>query len=109
MLMIILITVGFMVLDVVTGAIQAILNKTWTSEQMRVGLTHKLGLIGAIALCVLLAYAQTFVDIGATVPTVQVCCAGILFMETGSIIENLKKLNPDLNTILPDQNKDKEE
>ncbi|MCC8076405.1 MAG: phage holin family protein [Clostridiales bacterium] len=95
-----LITCAFIALDFVTGLIQAVATGTFSSSIMRQGLFHKLALLMCIALGILIDYAQGFVDLGVTVPVAGAICGYICVMETGSSIENICKINPDL---MPDK------
>ncbi|MCD7886730.1 MAG: phage holin family protein [Clostridiales bacterium] len=91
-----LITCAFIALDFVTGLVQAVATGAFSSSIMRQGLFHKLALLMCIALGILVDYAQGFVDMGVTVPVAGAVCAYIAIMETGSSLENICKINPDL-------------
>ncbi len=95
-----LITCAFIALDFITGLIQALATGTFSSSVMRQGLFHKLGLLLCMALGILVDYAQTWLELGATVPVAGAVCAYIVIMEIGSSLENICKINPDL---LPDK------
>lgn len=94
--MIYLITFAFIVLDFVTGLIKAFKEKAYTSTIMRQGLFHKCGSILCIVFGALVDYAQSYLDLGVTVPVALTMCAYVVLMEIGSIIENLCKINPDI-------------
>lgn len=98
--MVYFITALFIVLDMVTGLIKAFKEKNYTSSIMREGLFHKCGSILCVVFGVLVDYAQTFVDIGVTVPVALSLCVYVILMEIGSIVENLCAINPE---ILPDK------
>ena len=98
--MVYLITALFIVLDMVTGLIKAFKEKNYTSSIMREGLFHKCGSVLCILFGVLVDYAQTFVDIGVTVPVALAICVYIILMEIGSVIENICAINPE---IMPDK------
>lgn len=90
--------------DVITGLIKAFATNSYSSTKMREGLWHKAAII---AVCIL-AYALEMVtglmdfsilpgwEQGATIPIVNAVTAYIVVMETGSIIENIVAINPDL-------------
>ena len=98
--MVYVVTAGFIAMDMISGLIKALKEKKYTSSVMREGLFHKCGSILAVIFGVLVDYAQTFVDLGVTIPVAVSICAYIILMEVGSIIENIGKINPD---ILPEQ------
>ena len=98
--MIYIITGSFILLDLITGLIKAFKEKSYTSSVMREGLFHKAGSILIVAFGCLVDYAQTFIDIGVTVPVTLSICGYIVLMEIGSIIENICIINPQ---ILPDK------
>ncbi|MCC8075921.1 MAG: phage holin family protein [Clostridiales bacterium] len=95
-----LITCAFIALDFITGLVQALATKTFASSVMREGLFHKVGIVLIIFLGVLIDYAQGYMDMGVTVPVAGAVCGYICVMETGSSIENICKIDPDL---MPDK------
>lgn len=95
-----LITCAFIALDFITGLVQAIATKTFSSSIMREGLFHKVGLLLIILLGILIDYAQGYVDLGVTIPIAGAVCGYICVMEVGSSIENICKIDPDL---MPDK------
>ena len=72
-------------LDILTGYIQAVINKTVDSKVMREGLLHKCLLIVAILIGYIVEYAFGIKAV-AQVITVYICV-----MEVMSILENVKK------------------
>ena len=98
--MVYVVTACFIGLDMFTGLIKAIKEKEYTSSIMREGLFHKCGSILTVVFGVLVDYAQSFIDLGVSIPIATSICAYIILMEIGSIIENIGKINPD---ILPKQ------
>ena len=87
---------AFILMDLVTGIVKALMKKEFTSTIMRQGLFHKAGSILCILLGVLTDYAQGFLDLGVTVPVTLAICAYICLMEIGSIIENICAINPEI-------------
>lgn len=86
-----------MLLDVISGFIAAIKNHEVSSTKMREGLFHK----GSLVMCIVLAWCiEMFVmhvpDLGFNVPLVIPVCVLIFAMEVVSILENIIKINPDL-------------
>lgn len=87
---------GFILMDMVTGIIKALKEKSFTSSVMREGLFHKTGSILCIVLGVLVDYAQTLIDLGVNVPVAVAICGYVILMEIGSIIENVCVINPEI-------------
>ena len=83
----------FSVLDILTGYIQAVINKNVDSKVMREGLLHKCLLIVAIVVGYVVEFAFGISAI-AQVITVYIC-----IMEVMSILENLKKAGVDLGKL----------
>lgn len=88
-------------LDILTGYIQAVINKNVDSKVMREGLLHKCLLIVAIIIGYVVEYAFGLSAV-STVITVYICV-----MELMSILENIKKAGIDLKIL--DFLKNKEE
>ena len=80
-------------LDILTGYIQAVINKNVDSKVMREGLLHKSLLIVAILVGYVVEYAFRLSAV-AQVITIYIC-----IMEVMSILENLKKAGLDLGKI----------
>ncbi len=94
--MIYAIVFAFILLDFVTGLIKAFATSSFSSTKMREGLFHKSGLILVILLGVLVDYAQGYLELGLTLPVAGSVCTYISLMETGSILENVCEINPQL-------------
>lgn len=92
--MIYLITGAFIVLDFITGLIKAFTTKQFTSSVMRQGLFHKAGSILVVVFGALVDYAQSYIDLGVSIPVASTICLYIILMEIGSIIENVCVINP---------------
>lgn len=89
-------------LDILTGFIQAVINKEVDSRIMREGLLHKLLLILALLMGYTIQYAFNLNFIAKMI-TIYICA-----MEFVSILENFKKAGIDLK-IIGDILKNKEE
>lgn len=90
--------VGVMVVfDVVTGLVQAWVNRDYQSSKMREGLGHKIVLVLIVALAVVIqGFTQHIGDIGWSIPIVWAVCLYILVMEVSSVVENLAAAYPEL-------------
>lgn len=75
----------FSLADIITGYIQAVINKDVQSQVMREGLLHKMLLIVILILSFIMQFAFNLKCISIVV------CLYICLMETTSIFENLKK------------------
>lgn len=87
---------AFVVMDLVTGVMQAVANKTLDSAKMRTGLCHKCGFIMAVILAALVEWSMQFIDLGFTLPLFVPVCVFIILTEIVSIFENVCKLSPEL-------------
>lgn len=83
----------FSVADIVTGYIQAVINKNVDSKVMREGLLHKILLIVIMILSFIMqfSFGVKFISVGV--------CLYICLMETISILENLQKAGIELKII----------
>lgn len=90
------IVAAFVVMDLVTGLMQAVANKTLDSTKMRAGLWHKCGFIMVIILAALVEWTMQFVDLGFTLPLLVPVCVFIILTEIISIFENVCQLSPEL-------------
>lgn len=86
----------FMLLDILTGFIGAMMKGEYASNIMREGLFHKSGEICILVLGALIDYGQSYVGLDYTVPVGIGFISYIVLMEIGSIIENIHKINPEL-------------
>lgn len=90
------IVAAFVMMDLATGIMQAVANKTLDSVKMRDGLWHKCGFILVIILAALVEWAMRFIDLGFTLPLLVPVCVFIILTEIVSIFENVCKLSPEL-------------
>ena len=86
-------TLIFMIADIVSGVIQAIINKKLDSQKMREGLLRKILLILVVILSFIFQYAFNIPAIS------KVVCIYLIVMEIISIMENLKKAGIDLGKL----------
>lgn len=94
--MIIIIACSFMLLDIITGFMQAVINKCVDSQIMKKGLLHKCGFMLAIAFGCLCEYSMLYINLGFTMPIQDAVCIYIIATEVISILENLAKISPEL-------------
>jgi len=91
----------FIALDVVTGYLQAVANKNVQSNIMRKGFWHKLAIIFALICAGVLdvtasVEASVTTGIGIDAPIFDAACVFVIWMELMSVLENIKKMNPQL-------------
>ena len=86
-------TLVFMIADVISGFISAVIQKNVDSQKMREGLLRKILLILIIALSFIVQYAFGITSIS------KVVCIYIIVMEVISILENIKKAGIDLGKL----------
>lgn len=82
-------------LDLLVGITGAVVTRTFSSEKMRAGLLHKFMELCAMALAIILDGALTSGLDLATQPLLLATCAYVGIMETGSVLELIKKYDPD--------------
>lgn len=86
-------TLIFMVADIITGFMQAIINKDVDSQKMREGIMRK----GLLILVIILSFVAQY---AFNIPQVsKVVCLYIIFMEVISILENVKKSGIDIGKL----------
>lgn len=89
-------------LDILSGILAAIFDRSFSSTVLRKGLSHK---IGYIFLMLVVAIIQVALfDPNFTLhfdfPFFNIVCSFIIFMEVMSILENVCKMNPQLNEFI---------
>lgn len=86
-------TLVFILFDVITGFISAIIQKNVDSQKMREGLLRKILLIIIILLSFIVQYGFGITAIS------KIVCIYIISMEVVSILENLQKAGIDLGRL----------
>ena len=97
--MYIIIVLGFIVFDVVTGLIKAGYNGNYNSAIMRQGGFHKSMEVMAMAVAYFVEYAIAYVNIGVDVPAVPAVTVYICIMELISILENICAVNSQMSAL----------
>lgn len=87
-------TLLFMLGDIVSGFISAIINKNVDSQKMREGILRKLLLLVAMGLSFVMQHAFFNINIIS-----KFVCLYIIFMEIISILENLTKAGIDFGKL----------
>lgn len=92
----------FIALDILTGLAKGAATSGQeggglSSEKMKAGFWHKLGIISALVVAGLLdAAAGAGLDLGFQVPIFEAACGYVILMELLSILENISEINPEL-------------
>lgn len=94
--MYLIIVLGFIVFDVMTGLIKAGYNGNYNSAIMRQGGFHKSMEVMAMAVAYFVEYAVAYINIGVDVPAVPAVTVYICIMELISILENICAVNPQM-------------
>lgn len=94
--MYLIIVLGFIVFDVVTGLIKAGYNGDYNSAIMRQGGFHKSMEVMAMAVAYFVEHAIVYINIGVDVPAVPAVTVYICIMELISILENICAVNPQM-------------
>lgn len=84
-------------IDYVTGVVNAIMHGELCSEKMRRGLGHKFAYLAIICVALIVEYGSDYIDLGIELPVFIPVCVGICLIEITSIMENCVKINPELS------------
>lgn len=96
----IIVTTLFIIMDVLVGIIKAVSKTGFRSIKMREGLFHKLGELMCVAFGIICEISFPLVGINIKIPIVSTICIYIVLMETGSIVENLIVISPNIKNLL---------
>lgn len=83
-------------IDYITGVVNAIMHGELSSEKMRQGLGHKFAYLAIICVALIVEYGSDYINLGIELPVFMPVCAGICLIEITSIMENCVKINPEL-------------
>lgn len=87
----------FIVLDVITGFMNALMHSEVDSSKMREGLFHKATFIILIVLFMFIEYVQEYFQFMTELPTGLMVCVYVCVTELVSIMENLAAMNPTIS------------
>lgn len=82
--------------DYITGVVNAIMHGELSSKRMRQGLGHKFAYLAIICVALTVEYGSDYINLGIELPVFIPVCAGICLIEITSIMENCVKINPEL-------------
>lgn len=83
-------------IDYITGVVNAIMHGELSSKKMRQGLGHKFAYLAIICVALIVEYGSDYINLGIGLPIFIPVCVGICLIEITSIMENCAKINPDL-------------
>lgn len=96
MIKVAIVTLVFILFDILTGFLKAAANHDIDSTALRKGLLHKLSEVVAIVFAFLCEYAVQYIHLGVEIPLVIAVCGYIIIMEIISVLENIVEVNPEL-------------
>lgn len=83
-------------IDYITGVVNAIMHGGLSSKRMREGLGHKFTYLAVICVALIVEYGSDYINLGIELPVFIPVCTGICLTEITSIMENCVKINPEL-------------
>ena len=86
----------FIIIDYITGVINAALKNNISSRKMREGLGHKATYIILLSVCYTIDAIQLNTELNLPTKLFPIVSCGILLIELTSIIENICEINPEL-------------
>lgn len=86
----------FIIMDYVTGVINAIMHGKLSSTKMREGLGNKFAYLCVFFIAWFIDFEMEHIDLGFHGALTPLVTVGIVFIELSSIIENIGKINPEL-------------
>ena len=82
-------------IDYITGVVNAIMHGELSSKKMRQGLGHKFAYLAIICVALIVEYGSDYINLGIGLPVFVPVCVGICLIEITSIMEKLcKKSTP---------------
>lgn len=83
-------------IDYITGVVNAVMHGELSSRKMRQGLGHKFAYLAIICVALIVEYGSGYINLGIELPVFIPVCVSICLIEITSIMENCVKINPDL-------------
>lgn len=84
------------VIDIVSGIVDAAMHNAISSSKMREGLYHKSTYAIVLATAWAIEWAEMYADLGFEAPLLAPACVYIAINELFSIVENVGEINPEL-------------
>lgn len=86
----------FIIMDYITGIVNAVMHGNLSSTKMREGLGHKFAYLCIFFVAWFIDFEMGHIDIGFYTALTPIVTIGIVLIELSSIIENIGKINPEL-------------
>ena len=80
-------------IDYITGVVNAIMQGELSSKKMREGLGHKFAYLTVICVALIVEYGSDYINLGIELPIFIPVCVGICLTEITSITENCVKMH----------------
>lgn len=85
-------------IDYISGVVNAVMHGELSSEKMREGLGRKFAYLVVICVALIVEYGSDYINLGIELPVFIPVCTGICLTEITSIMENCVKINPELSS-----------
>ena len=99
-IILIVVTLTFMSLDIVTGLLKCFKEHNFKSSVMRDGGFKKCALIILLVVIFIIDNVQIYAELGFHIPLFKGVSSYIMVMEIGSILENLCKIEPKIKKVV---------
>lgn len=86
----------FIVMDYITGTVGAIMHGNLSSTKMRKGLGDKFAYLCVFFIAWFIDFEMGHIDLGFPSALTPMVTIGIVLIELSSILENISKINPEL-------------
>lgn len=86
----------FIIVDYITGVVNAAMHGKLSSTKMREGLGHKFAYLCVFFIAWFIDFEMGHINIGFHTALTPLVTVGIVLIELSSIIENIGKINPKL-------------
>lgn len=86
----------FIIVDYITGVVNAAMHGKLSSTKMREGLGHKFAYLCVFFIAWFIDFEMGHINIGFHTALTPLVTVGIVLIELSSIIENIGKINPEL-------------
>lgn len=86
----------FIIMDYITGIVDAVMHGNLSSTKMRKGLGHKFAYLCVFFIAWFIDLEMKHIDIGFHSALTPIVTIGIVFIELSSIIENIGEISPEL-------------
>lgn len=89
----------FILFDIATGVLKAVYHGNVDSTALRKGMYHKLSEVITVIGSGLIEYGASYINLGVSLPVLNVVAVYICITELISILENIAEVNPTLSKL----------